>query len=125
VGKVNGGAELGALAGELGVAAANAADITRSNPRPDLPRAVVTRVFATPVGKAADAAYRDRACGVQGDGRERPPLVTSTQQASAVEEQLRQALAEDVLAQFMAEIEKQIGVRTYPENMRRAIGGES
>jgi peptidyl-prolyl cis-trans isomerase D len=54
-----------------------------------------------------------------------PPLVTSTQQASAVENQLRQALAEDVLAQFMAEIEKQIGVRTYPENMRRAIGGES
>jgi peptidyl-prolyl cis-trans isomerase D len=125
VGKVNGGAELGALAGELGVAAANAADLTRSNPRPDLPRGVVTRVFATPVGKAADAATETGRVVFKVTVATAPPLVTSTQQASTIEDQLRQALAEDVLAQFMAEIEKQIGVRTYPENMRRAIGGES
>jgi peptidyl-prolyl cis-trans isomerase D len=54
-----------------------------------------------------------------------PPFVTSTQQAASMADQLRQALAEDLLAAYLAEIEKRIGVSTYPENMRRAIGGES
>ena len=54
----------------------------------------------------------------------RPPFVTTTQEAGGLEEQLRAALREDLLAEYVAEVEKQVGVVTYPENMRRAIGGE-
>ena len=123
--KLNGGAELAALASELGLTAQTATDITRSNPRPDLDRPVVTRAFATPVGKASDAATDTGRTVFKVTAASVPPLVTSTQQAAAVEDQLRQALAEDLLAEYFADVEKQLGVTTYPENMRRAIGGES
>ncbi len=123
--KLNGGAEMAAVAAEVGLTPVTANDVTRSNPRPDLPRPVVTRAFATPVGKAGDAATESGRVVFKVNAASVPPLITSTQQSAAMEGQLRQTLAEDVLAQYLAEIEKQIGVSTYPENMRRAIGGES
>jgi peptidyl-prolyl cis-trans isomerase D len=58
-------------------------------------------------------------------GASMPPFVTTTQQAASVEDQLRQALADDLLAQYVAHAEKTLGVATFPENVRRAIGGES
>jgi len=54
-----------------------------------------------------------------------PPLVTSTREASAVEERLRVALSEDILAQYIAQVEKDLGVTVYQQNLRRAVGGES
>ncbi len=123
--KLNGGAEMAAVAAEVGLTPVTATDVTRSNPRPDLPRPVVTRAFATPVDKAGDAATETGRVVFKVNAASVPPFITSTQQSAALEGQLRQTLAEDVLAQYLAEIEKQIGVSTYPENMRRAIGGES
>ncbi|NNM71937.1 peptidylprolyl isomerase [Enterovirga aerilata] len=123
--KLNGGAEMAAVAGEAGLTPVSAGDVTRADARPDLPRAVVTRAFATPVGKAADAATETGRTVFKVTAASVPPFVTSTQQAAAVENQLRQAVAEDLFSQYVAEVERQIGVRTYPENMRRAIGAES
>ncbi len=125
VAKLNGGAEMAALAIEIGLTPVTANDVSRANPRPDLGRPVVTRAFATPVGKAADAGTETGRVVFKVTSASVPPFVTSTQQASTMEDQLRQALAEDMLAEYLGEIEKQIGVSTYPENMRRAIGGES
>jgi peptidyl-prolyl cis-trans isomerase D len=123
VDKLNGGAEMAAIATEIGLTPVTVSDITRTNARPDLARPVVTRAFATPVGKAADTATDTGRVVFRVTAASVPPFVTSTQQAEALEGQLRQALAEDVLAQYLAAIEKQIGVQTFPENMRRAIGG--
>jgi peptidyl-prolyl cis-trans isomerase D len=53
------------------------------------------------------------------------PLVTSTQQAAGEEEQLRNLLTEDLLAEYVGDVQKRIGLSVYPEMMRRAIGGES
>lgn len=123
--KLTAGAELETVARELGLTAVNAPDLTRTSTRPDLPRAVLNRIFATAVGKAGDASSEGGRTVFKVAAATVPPLVTTTQDAAAAEEQLRQALAEDVLSQYLADIEKQIGVQTYPENMRRAIGGES
>jgi peptidyl-prolyl cis-trans isomerase D len=54
-----------------------------------------------------------------------PPYVSTTQQAQAEEDQLRNMLSEDLLSQFVADIQKQLGLQVHPDMMRRAIGGES
>ena len=85
----------------------------------------MTRIFATPIGKAADAsAADDRRVVFRVTAATVPPFVTTTQEASDTQEQLRSSLSDDVLGEFLAEVQKTLGVQLYPENMRRAIGGE-
>ena len=84
------------------------------------------RIFATPVGKAASAPSGEDARAVfKVTAASVPPLVTSTREALAVEERLRVALSEDILAQYIAQVEKDLGVTVYQQNLRRAVGGES
>ena len=54
-----------------------------------------------------------------------PPFVTSSREAAAIEERLHSALGDDLLAQYVAEVEKELGVFVYQQNLRRAVGGES
>ena len=53
-----------------------------------------------------------------------PPLVTSTREASSVEERLRVTLSEDLLAQYITQVEKDVGVTVNQQNLRRAVGGD-
>lgn len=102
-----------------------ATDFARTGQAGALPATVVARVFATPVGKAASAS----------DGADRivfkitaatvPPFVTTTQESIAADGQARSLVSEEVLAESIAEVEKRVGVTLYPENIRRAIGGET
>jgi peptidyl-prolyl cis-trans isomerase D len=118
------GDSFAALAGELGLTVETAADLSRSQPQAGLPQGVVTRLFATPVGKASSAAadesgrvlFKVTAATV-------PPFLTTTQESAATEGQLRSFLADDLLAEYVAEVEKRIGVTLYPTNVTRAIGG--
>jgi peptidyl-prolyl cis-trans isomerase D len=119
------GETLEALAAEAGAPAQTATDLARSSTQP-LPAEVVARIFATPVGKAASAPSGEDARAVfKVTAASVPPLVTSTREASTVEERLRVALSEDLLAQYIAQVEKDLGVTVYQQNLRRAVGGES
>ena len=53
-----------------------------------------------------------------------PPRVTTTQEAEATEKQLRLVLADDILSEYVAALEKKADVKVYPENVRRVTGGE-
>ena len=124
VGRLDAGEAFEAVVTATGVKPEVSGELTRGGASGDLTRGVVTRAFATPVGKAADAAgpegrrvvFRVRAATM-------PPFVTTTQEATALAEQLGGTLAEDLLAEYIGDAQKQIGVQTYPENLRRAIGG--
>ncbi len=124
--KLDGGASVADVAADAALKAETAGDLSRSSTNSDLTRAVVTRAFATPVGKAADVAVdAGRRVLFKVASAAMPPFPAAPQEAAASEDQLRAALAEDVLAQYIAVVEKGIGVSTFPENVRRAIGGET
>jgi peptidyl-prolyl cis-trans isomerase D len=123
--RVEAGEAMGKIAGELGIELETATEVRRNAPGAEPPRAVVTRAFATPVGKVADVAIDAGRALFRVTAATMPPYVTTTQQAEALEDQLRRALADDVLTEYISVVEKQVGVSTNPENMRRAIGGES
>jgi peptidyl-prolyl cis-trans isomerase D len=120
------GEDLKAIAGEFGLEAKSAADLARAAPKDDLPADVVNRIFATPVGKAASAAAgEDSRVVFKVASATVPPFVTSTSEAARVEEQLRILLSDDLLGQYIAQLQKDLGVSINQQNVRRAIGGES
>ena len=90
------------------------------------PADVVNRIFAVPVGKAASAAAADESRVVfKVANATVPPFVTSTSEAERVAEQLRILLSDDLLGQYIAQLQQDLGVSINRDNMRRAIGGES
>jgi peptidyl-prolyl cis-trans isomerase D len=110
----------------LGLPAKSASDLARNTAKEDLPADVVNRLFATPVGKAASAAAgEDSRVVFKVAGATMPPFVTSTNEAQRIEEQLRILLTDDLLAQYIGQLQKDLGVTINQQNMRRAIGGES
>jgi peptidyl-prolyl cis-trans isomerase D len=53
-----------------------------------------------------------------------PPFVTSTREAAAVEQQLQNLLGNDLLSQYVAQLQKDIHVAVNEQALRRAVGGE-
>lgn len=114
-----------AVAAEIGAAPATASDLARNVPSGEITQPVLTRIFATPVGKAASTASGDEARIVfKVTGAAAPPFVTTTQQAAAVDEQLRSALKDDVVTGYVAQMEKDVGVTVNRANLNKAVGGE-
>lgn len=123
VGKLGAGETLAALAAASGLQL-QTAEIERGRPSGALQVAAVTRAFATPVGQAADTGGTDESRIVfKVTSASIPPFVTTTQQAAGVDEQLRTALTDDVLGEYVGDVQKTVGVQIYAENVRRAVGG--
>ena len=115
-----------AIAAELGLKLDTATDIARGQSKDGLTAPVVTRIFATPIGKAASAAADDETRVLfKVTAATIPPFITTTQESAATEGQLRSLVSDDLLAEYLADAEKRIGVTLYPGNVRRAIGGET
>ncbi|WP_375460662.1 SurA N-terminal domain-containing protein [uncultured Enterovirga sp.] len=118
------GETMAAIAAELGLAVETATDLARGQPKDGLAPPVVTRIFATPVGRAASATGDDTTRFLfKVTAATVPPFITSTQESAATEQQIRSLVAEDLLAEYVADAEKRIGVKLYPSNVSRAIGG--
>lgn len=124
--RLNKGDAMETVAAEAGQSLATATDLDRGSAAGALPQTVVTRIFATPVGKAESAPNRDEGRVVfKVTGAALSPLVTTTQAAASTDEQLRTLLADDLVSQYVAEVQREVGVRVNQTNVRRAIGGES
>jgi peptidyl-prolyl cis-trans isomerase D len=123
---LDGGATVEAEAAKLGLTPATVADLARGAAKDALPADAVNRVFATPVGKAGSAPGADNGRVVfKVASATVPPFVTSTQQAASVEAQLRVAFADDILGEYIADVQRGVGVTVNEEAFRRAIGGDS
>jgi peptidyl-prolyl cis-trans isomerase D len=89
-----------------------------------LPQGAVARVFGLPVSEVASAA---------GEGQSRivfkildsviPPLEADSDVMKGLGEQLRTALTEDVLTQYLAALQGQTGVQINEAAVRAAVGG--
>ena len=119
------GEAIEALAQEAGTEAKTATDLSRRTAKDDLSVDVVNRIFSIPVGKAGSAEAANNARAVfKVTAATVPPFVTTTREAAAVAEQLRTFLADDLIAQYVAQAQQDLGVRVNQDALRRAAGGE-
>jgi peptidyl-prolyl cis-trans isomerase D len=113
------------VAQEVGATVATATDLARNAAKGDLTAEAVNRIFAVPVGKAGHAANGPDARAVfKVTSATVPPLVTSTQQAQTVENQLRTGVGDDLIGQYIAQVRQDLGVTINQQALRQATGGE-
>lgn len=122
--KLDKGEELEAVASGAGLTAKTVTDIARNQAKDDLSTDIIERIFATPVGKAGSAPSSDGRAVFKVTGATMPPYVAGTETDKKMETGFRTALADDLLGQFIAEVQKDAGVNINQTALRRALGGE-
>jgi peptidyl-prolyl cis-trans isomerase D len=123
--RVDKGEAIEAVAADVGQPVKTAEGLSRGAAKDDLATDVVARVFATPVGKTGSAASAEGRAVFKVTAATVPPFVTTTQEAQSLEDRLRVAMADDLLGEYIAQAQAEIGVTVYEEAVRRAIGGET
>ncbi|MEZ0170608.1 peptidyl-prolyl cis-trans isomerase [Microvirga sp. TS319] len=111
------------VAQDVGADAKTATDLARNAAKDDLSADAVNRIFATPVGKAGNAAngadsrvvYKVTAATV-------PPMITTTQEAQNVETQLRNGMSDDLINQYIAQARQDLGVTVNQRALQQATG---
>jgi peptidyl-prolyl cis-trans isomerase D len=119
------GEAIEAVAQEAGAPGKTAADLARNAGKDDLTAEAVARLFAIPVGQAGNAANgTDSRAVFKVTGATVPPLVTTTQEAQNIENQLRNGMSDDLINQYIAQIRQDLGVTINQQALRQATGGE-
>ena len=119
------GEAIEAVAQEAGASVVNATDLARNTAKDDLAAEAVNRIFAVPVGKAGNAANgADSRAVFKVTAATVPPLVTTTQAAQNVENQLRTGFGDDLISQYIARVRQDLGVTINQQALRQATGGE-
>ncbi|ACL60414.1 SurA N-terminal domain-containing protein [Methylobacterium nodulans] len=117
------GEAIEAVASSLGLEAKTASDLARGRAKDGLTPESIGRIFATPVDKTGSASAGDKVrVAFKVTSATVPPLAAGSQ--GNVEQQFRSALADDILAQYIADARKEAGVSINESAFRRAIGGE-
>ena len=122
--KLNGGATIEAVSPEVGVNTQEAQDLARNQAKDMLTADDVNLIFATPVGKAGTAAAGDSRAVFKVTAATMPAFVVDTQADKTITKNFQAALADDVLSQYISEVQKNAGVKIDQAALRRAIGGE-
>ncbi len=120
--RINAGESVEDVAKSIGLTAQVAADVKRTGSQ-TLPPGVVARVFAVAVG----------ASGSVSDGAGRivfkvldanvPPYDADEDGIKALAPRLREAMTEDILAQYIARVQDDLGVTINEAAVRTAVGG--
>ena len=118
------GEEIEAVAQSAGLNVQSTDDIARNQAKEGLTADVVERIFATNVGKAGSAPAGDNRVVFKVTAATMPAYVPGSPSDKTVEGNFRTALADDVLGQYIAEVQKNAGVSINQAALRRAIGGE-
>ncbi|RZL99375.1 MAG: peptidylprolyl isomerase, partial [Sphingomonas sp.] len=118
------GETLAALGTEIGVNPQEGDDLARNQAKDALTVDVVNRIFATAVGKAGSAASGEARAVYKVEAATMPAFVAGSPADKTIEGNFRTALADDVLGEYIAEVQKNAGVSVNQAALRRAIGGE-
>lgn len=119
------GEAIEAVAQSAGAEIRNATDLARNTAKDDLAVEAVNRVFALPVGKAGHAANgTDSRAVFKVTAASVPPIVTTTQAAQTIENQLRTGFGDDLISQYIAQVRQDLGVTINQQALRQATGGE-
>ncbi|MDP4022138.1 peptidyl-prolyl cis-trans isomerase [Methylobacterium sp. NEAU 140] len=113
-----------AVAKDAGVNAESASDLTRNQPKDQLTADVVNLIFATAVGKAGTAASGDGRAVFKVTGATMPATAAGSPSDRTITQSFQTALSDDVLGEFIGEVQKNAGVTVDQAALRRALGGE-
>jgi peptidyl-prolyl cis-trans isomerase D len=117
-------ATIESLGQEVGAPVQNATDLARRTAKDDLTTEAVNRIFAVPVGKTGHVANGDGRVVFKVTAATVPPLITTTQAAEQSETRLRNAMADDLVNQYIAQVRQDLGVTINQQALRQATGGE-
>jgi peptidyl-prolyl cis-trans isomerase D len=121
--KLDAGERLDALAFAQGLALEDAT-LGRQDQNEALPRNVVQLVFGTPAGKSNSAALDNGGRVVfQVKTATVPPYVRTTEEAENFVRLLSSSISEDMLAQYVAKLQSDLGVQVNQAMLRNATGG--
>ena len=118
------GEPIDSLGTELGLNVDKAEDLARNQPKDALSADIVNRIFATAVDKAGSAPEGDKRVVFKVTAATMPAYVPGTQTDKTIETQFRTAVADDVLGEYIAEVQKNAGVSVNQAAFKRALGGE-
>ncbi len=105
------------MAQEAGVSVKEVTDLGRNQSKDDLSNETVERIFVTPVGKAASAPSGEGRAVFKVTAATMPAFVSGTPTDTQLVNSLRTALSDDVLGEFLTEVQKSAGVSV---NQRRS-----
>ena len=120
---IDGGAPIEGFAKQNGLALAHLDDVKRGGATGLSPAAIV-QVFNVAEGKAGTAMGEGGGRIIfKVTGEATPPLEPDSPQATAIQNQYRGLLAEDIAAQYVAALQKELGVRVNQAALRAAASG--
>ena len=125
VGKLKEGGTLAELAGSNGLTVETAADLQRGKPIDKVPAPLLDAVFATPKdvagsveGKQLTERYVFRVTGV-----EEPTLNSTTPEGKAIVTTLQNSYIDDLSTEYLAHLERTIGIKINRPVIDQVIGG--
>ena len=122
--KVEGGATMAAISGELGIPVQRITGIKRTTREPVIGQTGVERAFSGPIGKpvtaqAADGASRALILPV---ATALLPYEAAIDEKSGLTRQIAQSFSEDLMAQYTAGLKKALGVSINQAVLNQALG---
>lgn len=122
--RLDAGEAFDAVAASAGLTIEQAADLGRQDQRPELPANAVSLIFGTVTGKSNSAAIADGGRVLfKVNAATVPPYVRTTQEAENFVRQLSSSVSEDILSQYIARRQADLGVSVNETAFRNATGG--
>lgn len=125
VARLDQGEAMTAVAAAAGQSVKTAEGLARSASNEDLGPAGIAQVFATRLGKAGSAALGEGEVRVvfQVTGASVPPFDPNAGEAKKIDEQIKLALSDDLMAEYVAKLRQDLGVSVNQQALRNALGG--
>lgn len=124
VDRLDKGESFDVVAASAGLTIETAADLGRQDQRPELAGTVVAQVFGTAAGKSNSAAGSDGGRILfRVDSATVAPYVRTTQEAGNFERLLSSSVSEDIMLQYVAKRQAELGVSINDAAFRNATGG--
>ncbi|QGM46966.1 SurA N-terminal domain-containing protein [Methylocystis heyeri] len=121
--QLRGGKPIDNLSGELGLQVKRVADLKRAN-RPDFPASTIIQFFEVPLHGAGSVAVDGGQLVFVAAESTLPKFDASSPEVLAIAEQLRPALQNDLLEQYVGGLEKAMNVQINQKALEAALGGE-
>jgi len=112
------------VAKRVGANAQETSDLARNQPKDMLTNDVVNLIFATPTGKAGSAASGQSRVVFKVTSATMPAFVPDSPSDKTVAQNFQSALADDVLSEYIADVQKNAGVKVDQAALRKVFGGE-
>lgn len=120
--RINAGESVEAVAKSVGLQAQLATDVKRAGSE-KLPAPAVARVYTVPVGAAGSSADGENRVVFKVLDSVTPPYDPEDPTIKALKPRLEEAMTQDLLAQYVARVQDELGVSINEAAVRSAVGG--